>query len=193
MVIMDSVDPRTADDSKLAVKTFLKHLGDEQRDEFEAILDFISEELPDASPLQRATMAMAYMIQEHVLGKGFAAVLDGDDLSRTERDLLEWARKNYDSNVNRVYEKRNRRSQRTSVPEILEKFRKEREDWDDDGPVFEQEFSKIELSPDEVDFSGQESGAGGENRPDSGSEDDFEQFWEDDDDDSDDDGPVAIF
>lgn len=151
-------------------RAFVRQLSEEDREYFSDLLDQLEEEFNSISPLQKGQMAVAHMIQDHLMGKAFNAAKEDDvELTTRDEELLDWARKQYNTSVNQLYKENDVGGDRRSVPEILRDWERENEDIVDGRIEYEGEFESPSIDDVEVDDEfgsepeeSEEFGSGGE-------------------------------
>lgn len=157
---------KSTDDGKFGtkeyVKSFYHSLDSDEKDQFKRIDSQLRDDFGDISRLQRAVMTIAYMVEMRALGEGFKALDSEDDLPKWKRDLLDFARKLYKSEVGKVTTKEKVEERRRSMVDILD-------DWlssGDGGDVEEikpPEFEKIDANALDIDHNqGASPGSGGD-------------------------------
>jgi len=147
--VIEEFEPSS--DPRSMVRSFVSHLDEKQKEEFERISDQLGEDYSHISPLQIGVMTITYMIQTHLLGKGFVAATEDKDLSDTEQELLDWARKTYKNEVSNVLRKEEIDSDKESVHEKVQRFLDK--EVGDEEIVHEPDFDRVSVEDIEADRS----------------------------------------
>lgn len=128
--------------NEVFVRSFVGGLSPEEKDQFDAVLRELGREHPDISPLHRAVMAVAYVIQTHLLAEAYRRAKDGEDLTSSEKMLLEWSRKTYDSHVGSRLAKDKVAAEGVSFHAVLAEYLARPPD---ESPVFDREWKTISV------------------------------------------------
>lgn len=145
--------------SKEYVKNFYQGLSEDQKEQFKLIEAQIRDDFGDISRLQRAIMTISYMVQMKALAAGYEALGDEDDLPKWKRDILDFARKLYKSEVGRLAQNQKVEEERRSMAAILK-------DWlsDNDKRDIEEieppDFEKVD--PESLDIDNHRGGGADE-------------------------------